>query len=133
VPLIRYFVFVGSLLLAMLFVTEGYWADASSPSPAFSHEARVDKSIIRIHSAHKWPEAIDIDTSLPTIVPPPLPLQASVPVTDKRREALAQLKPSSQQVSKPAPPKARRKLARRAPATRVAANPAVPETWPAGW
>jgi hypothetical protein len=131
VPLIRYFFFAGSLLLAMLFLADGYWTDASSAS--FMREARVDKSIIRIHSAHKWPEAIDIDTSLPTIVPPPLPLQASVPVTDKRREALAQLKPSSQQVSKPAPPKARRKLARRIPATRVAANPAVPETWPAGW
>jgi hypothetical protein len=131
VPLIRYFFFAGSLLLAMLFLADGYWADASSPFP--TREARVDKSIIRIHSAHKWPEAIDIDTSLPTIVPPPLPLQASVPVANQWQEAFAQLKRPSQQVSKPAPPKAKRKLARRVPATRVAAYPAAAETSPAGW
>jgi hypothetical protein len=130
VPLVRYFFFVGSLLLAMLFMADGYWADASSQS--FMQEARVDKSIIRIHSAHRWPEPIVFDTSLPTIVPPPLPLLASVPVAKQPREAFAQLKQPSQQVSKPAP-KAKRKLARRIPATRVAAYPEVPETFPARW
>jgi hypothetical protein len=132
VPLIRYFFFVGSLLLALLFLADGYWADASSPS--FAREARVDKSIIRIQSAHKWPEQIAFDTNQPTIVPPPLPLLASVPVANQWQEAFAQLKQPSQQVSRPsAPPKAKRKLARRVPATRVAAYPAAPETWPSGW
>jgi hypothetical protein len=131
VPLIRYFFLVGSLLLAMLFLTDGYWADASSPF--FTREARVDKSIIRIRSAHKWPESIVFDTTQPTIMPRPLPLQANAPVADQRREAFAQLKQPSQQVSKPAPPKARRKLARRVPATRVAAYPAAAETWAAHW
>jgi hypothetical protein len=131
VPLGRYFFFVGSLLLAMLFLADGYWADASSPS--FMREARVDKSIIRIQSAHKWPEAIVFDTSLPTIVPPPLPRLANVPVANQPLEAFAQLKQPSQQISKPAPAKAKRKLARRVPATRVAVYPAAPEAWPAGW
>jgi hypothetical protein len=67
VPLGRYFFFVGSLLVAMLFVAEWYLPD--SPQ-SFVREAYVDKSIIRIKSAHKWPERVAIDTSLPTIVPP---------------------------------------------------------------
>src|SRR6478672_13528433 len=68
VPLVRYFFFVGSLLLALLFIAE--WYLPASSSQTLFREARVDKSIIRIKSAHKWPEPIVIDTSLPTIVPP---------------------------------------------------------------
>jgi hypothetical protein len=85
VPLGRYFAFVGSLLLGMLFVADWYLPSASSQP--FFQEARVDKSIIRITSAQKWPEPIVIDTSLPTIVPP-LPVVAKV---NQPREALAQL------------------------------------------
>jgi hypothetical protein len=73
VPLGRYFAFVGSLLLGMLFIADWYLPSASSQT--FFREARVDKSIIRIKSTHKWPELIIIDTSLPTIVPP-LPVLA---------------------------------------------------------
>jgi hypothetical protein len=132
VPLIRYFVFVGSLLLAMMFMAEKYWSDSSSRS--FAREARVDKSIIRIQSAHRWPEAIAFDTSQPTIVPPPLPLLANGSIAQPPREAFAQLNEPVKQVSKPsAPPKAKRKLARRAPATRVAAYPEAPQTFYAGW
>jgi hypothetical protein len=131
VPLIRYFFFAGSLLLALLFLADGYWADASSPS--FAREARVDKSIIRIQSAHKWPEQIAFDTSQPTIVPPPLPLSANASIANQPREAFAQLQQPSQQISKPAPSKAKRKVTRRVPATRVAAYPEAPQTWPAGW
>ncbi len=58
----RYFFFVGSLLLAMLFGAGWYLPD--SPQ-SFVREAQVDKSIIRIKSAHKWPEQVVIDTSLP--------------------------------------------------------------------
>jgi hypothetical protein len=133
VPLLRYFVFVGSLLLAMLFMADRYWADASSPS--FMREAKFDKSIIRIQSAHKWPARIDFDTSLPTIVPPPMPvLAANVPVAKPPRDAFAQLKQPSELVLKSAaPPKAKRKLVRRTPATRIAAYPAAPETFFSGW
>jgi hypothetical protein len=64
-PLGRYFVFMGSLLLAMLFLAD-WWM----PKLAAERDpAAVDKTIIRIRSAQKWPEAIVIDTSLPTIVP----------------------------------------------------------------
>jgi hypothetical protein len=64
-PLGRYFVFMGSVLLAMLFLAD-WWM----PKLAAERDpAAVDKTIIRIRSAQKWPEAIVIDTSLPTIVP----------------------------------------------------------------
>jgi hypothetical protein len=51
----------------------------------------VDKSIIRIKSAHKWLEPIVIGTSLPTIVPPLLPVLAKAQVINQQREAFAQL------------------------------------------
>jgi hypothetical protein len=92
-PLGRYFVFVGSLLLAMLFVADWCMPKlAAEPAPA-----AVDKTIIRIHSAQKWPEAIVIDTSLPTIVPP----QAFADSTDtpqhgrSTRQAFAQVAPEA--------------------------------------
>jgi len=88
VPLGRYFFFVGSLLLAMLLVADLYLPD--SPQ-SFVREAYVDKSIIRIKSAHKWPERIAIDTSLPTIVPPASALLANTPLINRPREAFAQL------------------------------------------
>jgi hypothetical protein len=49
----------------MLFISDWYFPKASSQN--FFREARVDKSVIRIKSAHKWPAPIVIDTSLPTI------------------------------------------------------------------
>jgi len=62
----------------MLFIADRHWPNSSSQT--FFREARVDKSIIRIKSAHKWPERIIIDTSLPTIASPlPLPVAAKGP------------------------------------------------------
>ncbi len=72
----------------MLFVADWYLPD--SPQ-AFVREAYVDKSIIRIKSAHKWPERIVIDASLPTTVPPPSAVLANTPVINQPREAFAQL------------------------------------------
>lgn len=69
-PLARYFAVAGSLLLALLFLADWYFPKLVA-APA---RAEVDKIIIRLHSAHKWPEATVFDTSLPTIVPPPSPL-----------------------------------------------------------
>jgi hypothetical protein len=61
----------------MLFIADWYLPSASPQT--FFREARVDKSMIRIKSAHKWPETIVIDTSLPRIVPPP-PILAKAPI-----------------------------------------------------
>jgi hypothetical protein len=132
VPLGRYFFFVGSLLLGMLFISDWYFPKGSSQS--FFREARVDKSIIRIKSAHKWPEPIVIDTSQPTIVPPPLPVMAKAPVINRPREAFAQLNSPLPKASEyPAPVRAKRKVAKQALPARMAAYRAPPEALPAGW
>jgi len=132
VPLGRYFFFVGSLFLGMLLISNWYFPMASSQS--FFREARVDKSIIRIKSAHKWPEAIVIDTSLPTIVPPPLPVLAKAPAINQPREAFAQLNSPLPKVSEyPAPVRAKRKVAKQVLPTRMSAYRSTPETLPAGW
>jgi len=131
VPLGRYFAFAGSLLLVMLFIADWYLPNASSQP--FFREARADKSIIRITSAHKWPEPIVIDTSLPTIVPP-LPVLAKVPIVNQPREALAQLNsPLTKARKYPEPVRAKHKVAKEARSTRIAAYRAPPHALPAGW
>ena len=97
----------------MLFVADWYLPD--SPQ-AFVREAYVDKSIIRIKSAHKWPERIVIDASLPTTVPPPSAVLANTPVINQPREAFAQLDAPSQQVSRnPSLPSSKPKAAKKLP------------------
>jgi len=130
-PLGRYFAFVGSVLLGMLFVADWYLPSASSQ--AFLREARVDKSIIRIKSAHRWPEPIVIDTSQPTIVPS-LPVLAKAPVINQPRDALARLNSPLPKASEyPGPVRAKRKVAAQIRPTRTAAYRTIPEALPAGW
>jgi hypothetical protein len=132
VPLGRYFLFVGSLLLGVLFIADWYLPSASSQT--YFREVRVDKSIIRIKSAHKWPEPIAFDTSLPTIVPPPQPVVANAPVINQPREALAQLNSPLPKASEyRAPVRAKRKVAKQARPTRMAAYRAPSDAMPAGW
>jgi hypothetical protein len=50
----------------------------------------VDRSIIRIHTMHRWPEAIVFDTRLPTITPPPV-ITAEVSAKRTPHDALALL------------------------------------------
>jgi hypothetical protein len=90
-PLGRYFAYVGGSLLALLFVIDWYMPQTASP-PA---DVSVDRSIIRIHSAHRWPAAVVFDTTQPTITPPQQTTRAEAippaPPQAKRapREALA--------------------------------------------
>jgi hypothetical protein len=138
VPLGRYFLFVGSVLLAMLFMAERHLAD--STAQLFMREARVDKSIIRLQSAHKWPEPVVFNTNLPTIVPPAPPILANAPALNQPREALAQLIEPSRPVAKHSEPKkAKRKLASGPRPARMAAyRPDMmagyrPDMPPAAW
>jgi hypothetical protein len=109
VPLGRYFAFVGSLLLGMLFIAD--WHLPSVSSQTFFREPRVDKSSIRVTSAHKRPEPIVIATTFPTIVPP-LPVLAKVPVINQPREALARLNsPLTKAAEYPGPVGAERNVA----------------------
>src|SRR5450631_1008549 len=77
-PVLRYFVFVGGALLALLFVADAY--APSQPAAAKADTvAAAENPTLRIRSDHKWPQAIVFDTTQPTIVPPPvLKAEASV-------------------------------------------------------
>jgi hypothetical protein len=96
-PWVRYFVFIGGALLALLFISDAY-----VPKEAIVNGAVADagRPALRIQSDQKWPERIVIDTSLPTIsVPQPaLPVIAAAPkavgdidTTTAPREAFAQV------------------------------------------
>ena len=67
-PVTRYFLFVGGVLLALLFALDAFApqqlavADNTAPS--------INKTVVRIRSDQKLPERVVFDTSLPTIVPP---------------------------------------------------------------
>jgi len=66
-PLLRYFVFVGATLLALLFISDAFLPGQSLPG--YMNAASSDLPPFRIHSDQKWPERIVFDTSLPTIKP----------------------------------------------------------------
>jgi hypothetical protein len=67
VPIARYFIFVGSTLAALLLIAG--WC-LPTPPAMFAKQLVIDRSIIRIKSARKWPEKVVLDTSEPTIRPP---------------------------------------------------------------
>jgi hypothetical protein len=95
-PLGRYFLFTASLLLALLFLADRYM-----PQPAAeAMRADVDRTVIRIHSGHKWPDAVVIDTNLPTITPPQVTV-AEVRTNTPARDAFAQL-PQVRPAARPA-------------------------------
>ena len=93
-PLARYFLFVGGVLLALLFISDPFLPKLPVADWSNSHSA-----IIRIHSDQKWPERVVYDTSLPTLIPAPIEnMQTNVAVpeiaasaTVREREAFAQL------------------------------------------
>jgi hypothetical protein len=101
-PLMRYFVFVGGALLALLLMANA-WLPAAPVTEAAQSASATDKSVIRIHSDRKWPERVVFDTSQPTITPapapahlmaeaaPPPPKAAAPPLRPEVREAFAQV------------------------------------------
>jgi hypothetical protein len=128
VPLGRYFFFVGGLLLALLFFADWYLPNSAQ---TFMQDARVDRSFIRIKSAHKWPEKTVIDTSLPTIVPPQPTFATGPDIISHPREAYARLNTPSQPASvQPAPIPAKRKIMKIA---RSAPYQPIREGFPPGW
>ena len=67
VPIARYFAVVGSALVVHLLIAD--WC-LPTPPAMFGKQLVIDRSIIRIKSAHKWPEKIVLDTNQPTRTPP---------------------------------------------------------------
>jgi len=134
-PLVRYFLYVGGVLLGLLFLADWYFPTSNATTAVADNN--VDRSIIRIHSSHKWPSAIQMDTSAPMPVAPPVVADAapSAAPVERVRQAYA---------FEPPPQKAPEKPRRRARASRPPAREQVqhfanyqpPDSrgWPpAGW
>ena len=66
-PIVRFITWAGTSLLALLFVADWY---LPKPLPERAGDA-INRPVIRIASVQQPPERIVIDTSQPTIVPPP--------------------------------------------------------------
>jgi hypothetical protein len=127
-PVARYFLFVGGVLLALLVAIDALVPQqavvASQAAPS------VDKTVVRIRSDQKLPERVVYDTSLPTIVPPPAviaqaiapsapaavtPASADANAQARVRETFAQFVPG--EAKKPEPQVQRkRKVAKTRPA-----------------
>ena len=77
-PVARYFLFVGGILIALLLAIDALVPQqavvASQAAPS------VDKTVVRIRSDQKPPERVVYDTSLPTIVPPAITTQMAAAV-----------------------------------------------------
>jgi hypothetical protein len=111
-PMARYFIWVGSTLLILLFIV-----DACLPRPPAMEKADVLLPVIRIHSGQKWPARVVYDTSSPM----PRPAAAansdaenSTPPTmavasPRLREAMAELRTTDvrPQPANPKKPQAR--------------------------
>ncbi len=103
-PLARYFLYVGSVLLALLFI-----ADACLPKlPAVNHSDEL-RPVIRIYSDRGWPERVVYNTSLATnprvpigISGPYIPAPERVANDGGRvREAFAAMQPSAAKTIQP--------------------------------
>ncbi|GLH81768.1 hypothetical protein SSBR45G_66770 [Bradyrhizobium sp. SSBR45G] len=93
-PILRYFLFVGGTLIALLVLADAVLP--SVPLPTALTSTASDLPAIRIQSARKWPERIVLDTSTP---PPaivaqavqPAPVAAAEPARGNPRDAFAQM------------------------------------------
>jgi len=129
VPIARYFIFVGGALAALLLIAG--WC-LPTPPAMFAKQLVIDRSIIRIKSARKWPEKVVLDTSQPTMTPPaveepPAALSVRLP-PDKagdqsNLEALAQLPDTPSAVVDHPTLRIKRGLAGTARSKRVARGP----------
>src|ERR1700737_1647255 len=65
-PLFQYFGWVGSFLFAALFAAN--WCCSAPINPAPGSDIPLDQKInIRIHTDHKWPERVVLDTTHSTL------------------------------------------------------------------
>jgi hypothetical protein len=135
VPLGRYFLGIGGVLLALLLFAGWYLPD---PPPMPIYGGPIDSAILHIRSEHKWPQRLQFDTSTPATLPPSPPVVAAMPTRDPKLDALAQARPSEKQVTEKPPltskPHVATKRRHRGPAEggQFAAYPA-PSNWTLNW
>jgi hypothetical protein len=142
VPIARYFIFVGGTLAALLFIPG--WLLPKPPAMFAKQSVALDRAVIRIKSAHKWPERVILDTSQLTVKPPvimePPAIQPSIqPPSDKapdqsHLEAVALLKPDPQPTAiNHSTPQIKRGVARTGRSRRVARGPGTDRRTEMGW
>jgi len=120
-PLLRYFGFAGSALVLLLFGLSWYF-----PQPVSEPiRSGIDRPVIRIRSVEQLPERLDFDTSLPTIVSPPIVMDFAerwpVPKVVKTNSGP---KPTTPTTNDDVPKK--QSPAKREPMKKVAAHRAAP-------
>jgi hypothetical protein len=120
-PVARYFLFVGGVLLALLLAVDAFVPQqavvASQAVPS------IDKTVVRIRSDQKPPERVVYDTSIPTIVPPTVTAQAVAPpvasadatAQARVRETFAQYVPAEAKKPEPQVQRKRKVAKRQAP------------------
>jgi hypothetical protein len=116
-PVARYFLFVGGVLLALLFALDAF--APQQVAVASNSAASIDKTVVRIRSDQKPPERVVYDMSLPTIVPPAVTTQIAAapaaPIADlnaqaRVRDTFAQFVPAeAKKLEKQLEPQAPRK------------------------
>jgi hypothetical protein len=139
VPVLRYLLFTGSALLALLFLADWYWPTTTTTVANGDQvqETSIDRDILRIRSAQRWPQKVVFDTNLPTIVPPQAvanvpPPAVAMPVVEKPAlTAFAEMKPAAQPQGLARKAVVKHRASRPAPA-RVAAYPTAP-AWSWNW
>ena len=118
-PVARYFLFVGGVLLALLFALDGFAPRqvAVASNSAGNSTGSIDKTVVRIRSDQKPPERVVYDMSLPTIVPPVTTTQIAAapvaPVADiqaqaRVRDTFAQFVPGEAKKVEPQAPRKRK-------------------------
>lgn len=118
-PVLRYFAYVGCLLVALLFAADWYWPGESKLSAQQASAESPVEQTIRIQSERRWPDKIEFDTTQPTIIPSPTPVIISSPApaaapvvaANSPLDARAEVKPAA----RPAPPKRQAKVRHRTP------------------
>lgn len=60
-PVVRYFLFTGAILLGLLFWSDWYFPNVVTETAA----SDIDRSVIRITSRHRWPAPVRFDTGVP--------------------------------------------------------------------
>ena len=130
-PIARYFIIVGGTLAALLLIAD--WCLSTPPARIADQPQAIQRAIIRIKSAHKWPEKVVLVTGQPTIAPPAVeqpPAAQSVRLPpdeapdQSNLEALAELKPDAPSAAVDHPTlRIKRGLAGTARSNRVARGP----------
>jgi hypothetical protein len=132
------------VLLVMIFIVGRVWPGATpAPDDEASASAEMppaNSTALRIHSARKWPDKIQFDTSVPTIVPPPAPpvVAAVAPpaaptVAESQQPAASPLEARAEMKHAAPPPKRTARVHRRSVrpdySTWAYASPAAQPRW----